>query len=193
MVSSKDAVAGPKKREPAPAQRSGGWYAALALESSYSSPLSDEDRAELDKARQRLASSDAAEPAKKRLLEYAAKATGQGAGRFASLQAEAVINGFLDGKVPPARIDFEVRFMDAWCADRVAEFAEGERSALLQKTEGSERTMLDRMIGMAVTRSRYLMAAAVSALRVYYDDTAPQERRAMLEKAITVLESTNPG
>jgi len=182
-----------KVPEPQTSKLSGGWYAALSLETSYSKPVSAEDKELLEKARQRVASSKISGDARTRLLEYVKLSQDPKGGRFSVVHAEAIANNYADGALPEEQLDFEVRLMRAWCGGTMREFIESERSSLTKKgLSEAELGELDKMLDLALTRSPMLLAVAVSTLRVYYPVAGEAVRMDMLAKMINILESASP-
>ena len=179
--------------EPKPPGPAGGWFAALSLETSYSKPPSQEDMEYLAKAKTRVLSSSIPEIRKRQILGYIRLGEEQKGGRFSVVQAEAVVNDYLDGKSNDVNMDFEMRLMDAWCGGKMKEFISMERESLgSRELPSEEKEALLKMLDLAQTRSKELMAVCVSSLRVYYPMKEAKERLQILLDAIDTLEGASP-
>lgn len=176
--------------EPKTSGPAGGWFAALSLEGSYSKPPNDEDLSFLAKAKARLRSSDIPEVRKRQILGYIRLGEEIKGGRFSVVQAEAVVNDYLDGKATDENLDFEIRLMEAWCGGKMKEFMKIEGASLLSRElPVEEKAMLERMLLLAESASPVLCVLSVSALRVYYPMSGEKSRLQVLRDAIDVMES----
>jgi hypothetical protein len=168
----------------------GGWYAALVFESSYSKQVSPEDQDLLQKAEGRVSGSDIPAERKKQLLDYIKLAKSSEGGRFSVVQAEAIVNKFLDGKIGEDHLEFEISLMKAWCGKTLRAFAH-EEMIYLETLElphdelESARDILDQ----ALQRSEIIAVVAISALRVYHPPADKGARDDLLEKAAHLVAS----